>query len=45
MTANNCDKLVKEITRYIPEDPRSNFINNLKTLRSKMYETLEILPD
>ena len=45
MTANNFDKRVKEITRYIPEDPRSNFINNWKTLKSKMYETLEILPD
>jgi hypothetical protein len=45
MTANSFDKRLKEVTRYIPEDPRSNFINNWKTLKNKMYETLDILPD
>jgi hypothetical protein len=45
MTANNFDKRLKEVIRYIPENPRTNFMNNWKTLKYKMYETLGILPD
>jgi hypothetical protein len=30
LTANNFDKHLKEVTRYIQEDPRSNFIKDIK---------------
>ncbi|MGH9983855.1 MAG: hypothetical protein ACRD8W_07860 [Nitrososphaeraceae archaeon] len=42
---NDYDKRVREVTRFVPEDVKTNFINNWKILKNKIHGTLDVVPD